>query len=259
MMKKLNLQRVIMCFVSLLLFVSCWEGGANKESGYAVGVVRLNETIFANVLDVSEYESFYSSLFANSYPGACFQVYYELDYDDPDNTYENVVANGFYKVIIIDKYELDRFDMAYSLTDTTKALADEVAIEDPILSGDLAYVKGMGFFYSILEIPAEQKMNWILSCDLQNIAKEENGQRYYDVFLRSTVYQSSSKSPENTGVLNAYNMKYYLEMVAHEVKSLGNTTFKLRFNYVSKIEDEILTWSQQESTDISVDYIIPAE
>ena len=251
----MNMQRVMLFFVSLLLFVSCWEGGTNKESGYAIGVVRTDDNL-KNVLDVSEYESFYSILFANTNEGACLQVYYELDYDAPENSYDNIVANGYYTVTIIDKFELDRFEMAYNITDTTKTLVDEIAIQEPIMSGDFAYVKGMGFFYSVLEIPAEQKMMWHLSCDLQNMVTEENGQRYYDVFLRSTVYQSSSKSSENTAVLNAYNMKYFIEMVAREVKSLDQSSFKLRFNYVSDIKDEIPIWSHQETSDISVDYII---
>ena len=263
-MMKLNLQRVIMFFVSLLLFASCMGEGVNKDSRSAVGVVDLDaKTYSKKVLYLSEDFAIYSGRIVNTDFGAYLYVYYEIDYDAPENSYENVEANGYLTASYMEVIqELDQFRMEYAVTDTTKALTNEVAILDPIVSGDLGYVRGKGFFFSFIEIPADQKLYWDLSCDMMNHVKEVYGQRYYDVYLRSYLhpeYPVSTKSLDHSYVLNAFDMRSYLERIALEEKSLGNSTFKLRFNYVSKIDDEILTWGQQESWEIAIDYILTAE
>jgi hypothetical protein len=257
-MKKLNFKYGVLFFISLLLFVSCMGETGNKESGYAVGVVRMEDKALINVLDVDEYTSFYSILFANTTPGACFHIYYELDYDLPENSYESVLSKGYYTISVIDKVELDRWEMVYHLSDTSQVMQDEVVLIEPISSGDFAYIKGMAFFCTLLEMPAEQKMYWTLSCDIQNYMQEEDGgQRYYDVFLRATVKIPSTKSSDRTGIINAYNMQYYLERIAQDEHSRGSNSFKIRFNYVSDIKDEKITWKQQESLPINIETILP--
>jgi len=255
-MKKLNVQSVFLFFISVLLFVSCMGPGKNTESGYAVGVVRFDMKTFQNVLDVDDVTSFYNIKFTNTSEGACFIVVYEIDYDAPENSYESILANGFITVSILESKELDQFNMLSSITDTSKVLSNELHILDPIIGGEFYYVKGMGFFSTALEIPPDQKMYFILSCNMQDEAKIDNGQRVYDVFLRTTIDRASSKTPEKTGILNAYNMKYFMEKFARDEKALGNTTIRLRFNYASAIKDDQITWSQQISNEIFISSIL---
>ena len=261
-MKKLSLKHVILFFVSMLLFASCLGEGRNTESGPAVGVVRFDMKTFQNVLDVDATTSFYSIRFKNINEGACLYVLYEIDWDDPENSSENILAKGYLTVSILDSKELDQFNMNYyGITDTTQMIANEFEIIDPIYNNDFAYIRGMGFFGSILEMPADQKMYWDLSCNMQDDAKIDNdvltnNKRVYDVFLRSIVERTSSKSPEKIGMLNAYYMEPFMEKIARDEKNLGHTTVRLRINYPSAIKDGQITWSQQTSNEISISSIL---
>ena len=262
-MKKLSLQHVILLCVSLMLFASCMGEGSNRESGYIVGVVRLHEVSGIKVLYIDDYNSLYSIAFANTNLDACLQVYYELDYDLPENSYDNLIANGYYTVTILDKMELDPFVMSYSLTDTSRVLNNELPITEPLYNRDIiAYIKGWSFICNVIELPEGQEMSWDLSCDMSDYVKEENNQRKYDVFLRSYLKPgatASTKSNITAYPVNAYNMRSYMDRIARDEKALGSTSFTIRFNYPSKIEDDVITWSSVESNAISVDVVIPEE
>ena len=258
-MKKISgLQYVVLFFSSLLMVSSCMTGeGGNKWSGPAFGVVGISNKTFENVLEIDESTSLYNIRFANKYPGDCFYVYIELDYDAPENSYENVTAKGYFTVNIVDMDDVAEGRVSYSLTDTSQVLPNEVPLLEGILEGEIYnYVKGLVFFASGIEMPSDQQMTWGLSYNSLDIVKEEGGLRYYDVFLRATVRSAGSKSPEKRGVVNAFNLKSYLEMVAQREKTLGSANFKLRINYASDIKNETITWKQQESKDISVAWIL---
>jgi len=249
-MKKISgLQYVVLFFSSLLMFTSCITGeGGTKDSGPAFGVVGISDKTFENVLYVDEITAFYNIRFANKYPGDCFYVYFELDHDAPENSYENLVTKGYYTINVIDMDDISRWELAYSLTDTSQVLPNEVPLLEGFLEGEIYnYVKGMAFFASGIEMPSDQQMIWDLSYNSMDIVKEEGGQRYYDLFLRAMVRYPGSKSPEKRGVINAFNMKSYLEMVAQREKTLGSSTFKIRINYAAEIKDETITWKQQAS------------
>ena len=251
------LQNVIMFFVSLLLFASCMGEGSNTATGTLYGVVRMDNNTLKKVLDVNEYESLYSPTILNNRDlGACLFVYYEVDYDLPDNSPENIEANGYLTVTYMQVLvEGERQDMWYNM-DTSNILHNEVAINDPASEGVFAYVKGRGFFWSVVTIPSDQKMSWYLSCDIQNVEKNEH--KTYDVFLRCTAEDVGTKPIEQEGFLNAYNMKLFLETIARQEKDLGSGNFTLRINYVSAVNDEQLTWDYKDIS-IPVDYILSAE
>ena len=258
-MKKTNLQNVSVFFVSLLLFVSCIGEGRNAEVNETVCVVSAKD-IFTNVLDLPDGRSFYSSIFANKTPGDCFWIYYELDHDDPLNSDESVLVNGYYQISLLAYDEIKSYGISYEVTDTTTVLNGEVAILEAIANEWYSYVKGMFFVVSALNIPSDQEVYWDLSCDMDNVVAEEYlGQRVYNVYLRSQVYSSSTESSKDVGMYNAFNMRFFLEKVAQEEKKLGRSSFKLCFNYVSEIKDEKLTWAKQYSSNILVDYIFPVE
>ena len=257
-MKKLNLQYVIMFVVSLLLFVSCIGETPRKEVGNAFGVVR-EKTFMQNVFDISDGVTLYSSWFANMDPGTCLHIFYEIDYDLPANSPESVEANGYYQVSVFNYQIIDDYPMSFFVTDTTEVWNEEVAHVKAVLDGGWYYVNGMFFICNVLNIPVDQEMYWNLSCDIENYVTEENGKRYYDVFLRSAINESGAASTVDVDIVNAFDMKYYLEKIAREEKQLGHESFKLRFNYVSNIKDGQLTWSQQETNDIRVTHIIPED
>jgi hypothetical protein len=120
----------------------------------------------------------------------------------------------------------------------------------------MAYLKGMLFMAHQLKRGSDQRDIWHLSYDPQATAKEENGRQVYDVYLRATVRVSSIKTQEESYDLCAYDMKYFMESAAQRVKSAGNTTFYVRFNYVSEIGEESLTW-QYKDIEMNVGEILP--
>ncbi len=252
-MKKLNVKYVILFFVSVLVLTSCMGERGNKQTGSAVGVVRFDTKTFKNVLDVTETDAFFWIGFDQVSTGVCLFVDYEIDYDAPENSYESVLANGYLTVIITKKEVVDNFDMAYSVSDTSIIMKDEVTIYEPVLGKEFYYVKGMAFFYSVVDVPNKQDLYWSLSCNIQDIVKTENGVRYYDVYLRCyKIFPIRTESSEKRYCLNAYDMKSYFEKIAREENNLGSDTFKLRINYPSTINDDQITWSQVTIENIPV-------
>jgi hypothetical protein len=222
--------------------------------------VRFDSKTFKNVLDVTDEVSFYSNRFDEAYDGNCFYISYELDYDIPENSYENVEANGYYWVSIFDKIDVDRWSISSMLTDTSNVLTDEVALIDAVWDGAVTYLKGKAFIISSLQMPVDQEMYWNLSYDSDNMTTDEFGQKYYNVYLRSTIRRQGTKSKERVSVANAFEMKNYMEEVAKKEKELGHHTFKIRFNYPSVInEDGQITWDHQDARDFYVEQIIPEE
>ena len=264
-MKRLNFKGVVLFFVSLLLFASCLGEGRNVQSGSTYGVTRYDYLKGINLLDVTETESFYSIRFNLSEGGiivpiddACFLVSYELDYDLPENSTESVVANGYYTVTIYDRLELDKLQIFSSLGDTSKALTNEVAIVNPIVDNYFTYIKGKSFVVSTVEVPSDQKMNWSLSYDYNNMVSTEGSATYCDVYLRATIRgYAGTNLKDKISFANAFDMEYYLKAATNKVNELGKSEFKLRFYYPSIINDEgQITWGAQYSQDLYVSSFI---
>ena len=256
-MKKFILKNVVLFFVTLLLITSCMGEGKSVESGQTFGVVRFDYKTSYNLLDVSDYESLYSIRFQTTEinDGDCYLVAFEIDHGIPENSLESVNANGFLSVTIIDKAPIERWAVSPLLTDTSKVMTNEVAITSSTLNWQ--YVKGIFFTVSSLEIPSNQTMNWNLSYDMDNTLTEEHGQKFYNVFLRTTIRSQGTFAKEAIVVANAFNMNYYLKSIAKEVKETGGKSIILRINYPSEIsKDEQITW-KYEAIDIPVEYILP--
>jgi len=209
-------------------------------------------------LDVSDYESLYSIRFQEAYEGNCFVVAYEIDFDIPENSYENIEANGFMYADIFDKIDIDRWTVQSSLLDTSRTLTNELPLIDGLLENNITYFRGIMFAASALEMPTDQTMSWNLSYNSENMMTDENGYRYYNVFLRSTINRDGTKSKDKIGIANAYEMKYFMEDVARKEKSMGTTTIRIRFNYASAIsEDGQITWAHKDAQEVPIEYILP--
>ncbi|MDR2119308.1 MAG: hypothetical protein LBP64_00335 [Tannerella sp.] len=236
---------------------SCLEGGGNSVRQQTAGVVRLDLKSFKNVLDVSAYEAVYSPAFANMEEGTCCYIYYELDYELPENASNAVAANGYYTVTVMDKTEVDRYHMS-SVADTSSvALPDETPVIDPRAEIG-GYVKGIIFLIHQIKSPEDQKTNWMLSYDRENPYKTENGENIYDVYLRAVVRIPGTKTSEERHESCAYDMTAFIEGAALQEKSRGKDVVAIRFNYVSSInEDGTVVWSKTDKTELGTAMIIP--
>ena len=259
-MKKIILQHVVLLFVSLMLLSSCMGEGRNVESGGTFGVVRFDyEKAGKNVLDVTDDIALYHIFLETAYEGNCYWVVYEIDYDKPENSYESLIANGYLTVDILEKAQIERWTVVPTLTDTSSAITNEVALLSPMLSYSTSsnpewfYLKGILCITSSLNIPTDQKMYWSLSFDRDNMITISENTQYFDVFLRSSVRSQGSFSKGDVFISNAFDMRDYLKEAANKVKEAGGTLFKLRINYPSLIDENgQLKWSSQATGDIPV-------
>jgi hypothetical protein len=242
----LNGMRAVLWITAMTLFTSCLEGGRNTRSDTTIGVVRLDTKTFKNVLDIYGGGTFYAPSFDTMQEGACCIVVYELDFNAPENSTVMLQANGYYTVTISYKEDIDRYSLSSVITDTTAVLPEETAIMDPINS-KLGYLNGILFMAHQLKRASDQREIWHLSYNPQTAMQEENGRQIYNVYLRSTVRVSSTKTQEDSYDLCAYDMKYFMESAAQRAKSAGSaTTFQVRFNYVSEITDGTLAWKYRD-------------
>jgi hypothetical protein len=257
MMRKMNLYKAAMCAAAIMMFTSCLDGGSNIVRNYALGVVRLDMKTMKNVLDISDNDyPFYSPVFSVMNEGVCCQVQYLLDWGLAENSQAVLTSNGYYTVTIEEKLEVDRYPLSGLLTDTLKALTNEFPVVNPLININ-GYIKGLLFMSHQLKQPTDQQTGWELSYDSQNPVKDENGQRVYDLYLRAFVKAPGSKSAEDMAVMNAYEMGNYLKMIAQNEKNLNHQQFYLRFNYVSEIKEDQLTWKRSDNRAVQVTDILP--
>ena len=262
-MKKwnLNVMSAVIGITAMCMLGSCLSGGSNSSSGTTVGIVRMETKTFRNVLDIpdpSGIVSVYSPVFANMQEGACCWVEYTIDYNAPENDASIVMANGYYTVVITSKEEIDKYYMLSAMSDTATVMNQEVAIIDPNASG-MAYLNGVMFLGHRLNKPQDQKEDWHLSYDPQNMTTNEYGKYIYNVYLRATIRTPDTKSPGDSYALCAYEARYFMEYAAQQAKAANSDRMYLRFNYVSEIKNGVPVWKQVQDLEIPVSYILPSQ
>lgn len=251
-MKKTSLLGVFFLSV-MLMFTSCLGDGSNVIEYPALGVVTTHPTTFQKVIDVGGIY-YYAPDFLDKSDGSCWWIYYQLDKDSDDNA--NAGQTGIYTVTILNKYEYERHNASYMLTDTTKLLEKELAIIHPAYNNGIGYIKGRLFLEHALNQPNKQQNDWDLSYNSQNMFEEENGERVYECYIRATIKTESSNSAENQLIPCAYYMKDFFETAARKEKSDNKTSMSFRIHYVSEIKDEKITWAKTEKINIPIAYII---
>ena len=257
-MKKTNVFGAIF-IMAIVMFTSCLGDGSNTHKAPTVGVVRYDYKSAKYLLDTYGWGTFYSESF-NSSPdvreGACYYFNFELDMDLPENSNSVVSTTGYYKILLVNKSELSRYSMSPVFLDTTTLLTNEIPIINPYyaLGG---YVKGIIFLQHHIKQPEGQSHVWNLSYNTQDMVVEENGTRYYDVFIRATIDGSAgTKTPTDMAPLNAYDMKYFLESAANVEKNQKDKVVNIRFNYVSEIKDGKMVWKKSEILPVHTDVIL---
>ncbi|MDR3250040.1 MAG: hypothetical protein LBT42_00035, partial [Tannerella sp.] len=246
-MKKLSLF-IVMTLMSVLWLTSCLEG-SNVEQNVTIGVLDYGNT-FEPVLKTNGgnvYSPNLNTLIAlqEMEIGGCYYFQYSLDRDLPENSANAVTANGYFTVTLLSNpQKIPQYYLSSYLTDTASVLPDEIAV----LSGcdGMDYVERRLIMQHTVSHPSDFELNWSLSYDHSTMMPtEDNGQRYYDLFLRATVSKRGDKTvaSENTPV-NAYNIDNYFEDVAYREKNLlgssynsSTSKFNLRINYAAEIDD----------------------
>jgi hypothetical protein len=253
-----------MALVCIAGFTSCLENSGNRETGSTVGILGIGDKSFNYVIKTLGGDIYAPEL--TSYinagkmsQGSGYYINYEIDYDLPENTLAMVTANGYYTVTLVSFVEAENSYLNYYLTDTSAVLPNEMAVLYPTLFSDeggvFGFSKGYIFMTPAVKRAEDQQMTWNLSYDEETMMPtEENGKRYYDLYLRATKKGDSDKTTSSEYIsLVAYNTGSYIERVANKEKELlganynQSSTFTLRIHYVSEIkDDDELVWKSQE-------------
>jgi len=244
---------------SVISMTSCMEGG-NREDRYAYGVLDYSSKSLYPLLKSSDGALFSSSIVAafsagDINVGDCLYVFYRIDYDLPENSTAVVNSNGYYTVTLLDYIKIPKY-YAYSfLTDTSSILPNEMPVSKVFNSGDV--LEGYFFISHTVNHPEDWEVSWNMSYDYATmLPTEENGKRYYDLFIRATVKKQGEKTSKvDVPYFNAYQIDNYMVNAALNEKSFlgsnyvsSSSTFTVRFNYVSSLDvlTNSITWNSHQ-------------
>lgn len=262
-MKKLSFF-LIVALITVLGLTSCLEDSGNKVTRSAVGILDLGGKSFNYVIKTlggdiyaPEFSSYISAGKMNQ--GAGYYISYEIDWDLPENAPNMVIANGYYTVTLHGFIGADSYYLNHYLTDTSTVQANEIAISQALLpyenGGINDFTSEHIFMTHVVKRPDGLNLDWNLSYDYEaTMPTEENGKRYYDVFLRAIKTNSSDKTATDAAYFNSYYVGDYIKNVAIKEKELLDNSynqlssvFVVRINYVSEIKDDgKLVWKNQE-------------
>lgn len=245
-----------MMLTGIICLTSCL-GSGNKQTANAYGVLTAtgisNTTmVLYSTSDLGPVSSKQLSEWVNAgemKPDKCYAFKFEINFDLPENSYASLQVNGYYTVTIIEYMELPTHDAQSYLTDTAKALEDEVPVSNGYVAG--SYAAGYMYVQQTAALSSDQNLEWEMSYDYNAITNPTtiNGVRYYDLHVRARKAESGTKPNKDASYLNAYYMSNFFNLVAaNEKMMLGAnydpsvSTFKFRVLYVKEINDGVLTW-----------------
>lgn len=257
-MKKVCLLSALF-LMAVTMFTSCLDSGSDEQSGPTAGVVRFDSNTMKYVIDTDRFGTVYSPVFNSSElditEGKCYYLHITVNFDDPENSSEQLAINKYYTGIVNSKYEVSKYSISPGFMDTAQVVANEV----PVVNG-LNYIYGLvnGIFFleHVVKKPEDQNLSWYLTYNTDSMVTVESSDRIYDIFLRAVKNNEGTKTSLESAVLNAYDMKYYMESAAKKEKELGKSVVNIRFNYVSDIKDEKMTWKKTDKTSIDVSWFL---
>ena len=252
-------------FVSVICLTSCLEGG-NVSEGWACGVLGYSSKDMNRVLKTGMADFYSTSLnSAEMFDGDCYLFNYRLDGDSPDNTANVIETRGYYTITISWIAQLTKYYIT-PYVDVSTILPNETPVVKAYF--DSEYVDNHWFIYHIVNQSNGTELKWELSYDANTMMPtvEDDGRRYYDLYLRATVTKEGDNTPKvETQHLNAYHMSGYLLNAANIEKSLlgsnyssSSSNFTVRFKYASNIdmENNTITW-QSDQIDIPIAMFLP--
>jgi hypothetical protein len=261
-MKKLGMFWMV-ALAAVLSFTSCLKG-SNNSTELHVGVISYTNDLkpVLKTIGGSFYGTELNAVVSKgelTYGDCCyFQV--KVDWDLPENSAEMVRVTGYYVASIYVIAKADQYTAYPYLTDTSSVQVNEFPVVE-MVSPDGPYGYAENFWMMTHKVKHEKglMMHWDLSYNGSEVVTEENGQRYYNMFVRATASGTGGgTTASDEYYFNAYSANSFLERSAWEEKNkLGSnyttgSTFTVRLNYVSDIKDGKITW---KTTDLTL-YIV---
>jgi hypothetical protein len=246
-------------------FTSCLEG-SNTTTEYNVGILGYSKNFTTPVMKTlvgdfygPELNSLISSNHMEIGEGWFFQLTYDRDL--PENTLEMVELNGYYTASISPMVKAESFYVMPILTDTSEVMAAELPVSDILAAtGPFGFAEGYLFMTHVVNHEKDTKLNWDMSYASNDFVTEENGKRYYNLYIRATQSGGDGKqSSADQAYLNMYQLSDFFDRAAlHEKNAAGsaNVSFTVKFNYVAEITESGIVWGSA-AEDLPISLFIP--
>lgn len=249
-MKKLKFLGVVA--MATVLLTSCLDGGNNENAYEAYAVVKMSTKSFKNLAYESDYgvPIYYPEL-DKLQDGQCIFAWKKINGDDPVNQ----SATEYYTASEFQYRKVSTGDVFYNIDDTATIKKDEMTVLNVALGG---YVKGMLFVLSSHPNASSDQSNHVsISFDRNQEVKEINGERVYDVFLRSVKLSDGKNSVGSVAFENAFPMSTFFNYASAQEKSHNKSSVYFRFNYIKEFNKDTTaaTWGTSQV----INYQIPQE
>lgn len=254
-MKKIKFY-VAATFAALAMMMSsCMSDGSNERQFLLYGFADMYNSAlpFATLFVHSDvdYPVYIPELNGKLTEGKPYIILVNVNYDDESNSDANIAKNKYVvasyqgindKVIQQPIHPVQVEDMDNLLPNETK------------FTGIEAYAlvqKHLFIELSMTNIPKDSEIVYNLNIDpSQEPEKQENSyygkMNIYDVYIRTTVNSSESKTLETVNEIYAFGLPSQYSQIVGEESKTDNLYFALRFNYVKSIDEDkgTVTWEK---------------
>lgn len=235
---------------AILMMTSCLGESSYEDKLYDVpGIVRTHNGKI--VVDTS-FGTVYAPAWIASgfYDRDAVLVSFINNSDEPQNSQSNIEANGYITVQGLNIVSVPSWNAGIT-TDLTQAMDDEVALKRAIASTSpylLSYIGGHLFVTSSLDMMTKQENSWYITLDPDQEPIADEQSNIYVAYLRSRISKEGEKPElQNSYSINAYYLKNLIDQIERKERTKARESYKLRFQYVSKIneEGEAPTWATE--------------
>ncbi|MDR1880360.1 MAG: hypothetical protein LBQ78_05455 [Tannerellaceae bacterium] len=246
-----------------LLLTSCLEGGQNSGSDWDYGVVEATTaTSFRRIVTGYKWGPLYSRSIESDYSindGDCIFINFSYNMNSAEN--QNAAANGYLTVDDNPVYGVIQQGLvnSYSLTDTTRLLANEITTYFDIENYN-AYVKDRLFMTPLFKSSlTDQKNSYNISFNPSQPVEEIDGKRVYNLYFRVEKLEDG-KAPAlvDNGQTIALNLSAVMAQMRNVEKALNNNLMYFKINYVAELNADstaVKSWGTTKVQSIQ----IPAE
>lgn len=247
-MKKLKCLGVVA--MATVLLTSCLEGGENSASGGFFGILSYESSVAKNLFFVSDQDyGYYIPALANdpNFMGdnEAVYAYITVNRDSPENA--DIQSKGYYTATVDPGYvKFDKYPVSSVLTDTTKALTNELTLSEAV-----PYNIVKNFFIMACVVPKVvngQKNSYELSYNGAEGPKEVNGNRVYDFYVRMVkIEDGKGATSQNAQDYVYFNSQSMLKNLMNVEKMEGAENFNFRLNYAKTFNEDttkVTAWGQ---------------
>ncbi len=228
----------VLAAAALILLTSCLGDSNNTRTlNSQFAVARFDSKSSKILLDVNGLGAVYSSEI-QSYinDGNCYLIDLTVDFSSAENA--NAADNGYYVAIIPSiPSEVIKGLSIQQVADTTALLENEQPISELVINN---YLSGYLLMSANFDQLKNQQNRWEIYYDpMQEGSEDKNGNRYYDLFIRTVKHKDGEGSSTTKELVRrAFEAKSFIEKCIEKEKADNKTVVNLKFNYVQSISKE---------------------